>query len=216
MRPLPLPSIPHPRHFLMANTPQTPRHANNTADQRQVVRVRIALPSLTTNQLALATAASSSIPAIGVRVLVQNTAVDKVEDISRNDRSKSHSAPINPHTRRPKSVRDESRVDAEESTIRQTRKTRKQEELVRILKSKAHNLRSSENARRTHKCPEARSVVVDEPVRADARGQAADERAEGDDPDVHELAFLDKVAGDGVVVVVPEGFGDVSDVVDGH
>jgi hypothetical protein len=30
------------------------------------------------------------------------------------------------------------------------------------------------------------------------------------------LALLDKVAGDGVVVVVPEGFGDVSDVVDGH
>jgi hypothetical protein len=58
--------------------------------------------------------------------------------------------------------------------------------------------------------------VVNEPVRADARGQTADEGAEGDDADVHQLALLDKVAGDGVVVVVPEGFGDVSDVVDGH
>jgi hypothetical protein len=33
---------------------------------------------------------------------------------------------------------------------------------------------------------------------------------------VHELALLDEVFGDGVIVMVPEGFGDVAYVVDGH
>lgn len=33
---------------------------------------------------------------------------------------------------------------------------------------------------------------------------------------MHELALLHEVFGDGVVVVVPKGFGDVADVVDGH
>lgn len=33
---------------------------------------------------------------------------------------------------------------------------------------------------------------------------------------MHELAFLDEVFGGGVVVVAPEGFGDVADVVDAH
>jgi hypothetical protein len=216
MRPLPSLSIPQPRHLLMADTPQTPRHTNNTADQRQVVRTRIALPPLATDQLALATLVPSSISAVGVRVLVQNAAVDEVEDVSRNDRSHSHSAPVNAHTRWAESIRDESGVDAEESAIRQTRKPREKKQLIRILKRKTHNLRRSENASRAHKRPEARSVVVDEPVRANPRGQAADEGAERNDADVHKLALLDKVAGDGVVVVVPEGLGDVSDVVDGH
>lgn len=72
--------IPQPRHLLVPDTPQTPRHADNTADQSQVVRTRVTISAITADQLAVA--AILTVSSMRIRVLVQNAAIHEVEDIA--------------------------------------------------------------------------------------------------------------------------------------
>lgn len=81
MLPLLHPPLPQPLHLLMPDTPQTPRHTNNTTNQRQIVRTSITVPSISTDHLTSA-AALTSISAVRVRVLVQNASIHEVEDVA--------------------------------------------------------------------------------------------------------------------------------------
>lgn len=78
MRPLRCLSVPHSRHLLMPDTVKTPRNTNNTADQRQIVRTRVAVSAIAADHLARATAVSTG----RVRVLVQDASIYKVEDVA--------------------------------------------------------------------------------------------------------------------------------------
>lgn len=101
-------------------------------------------------------------------MLVENAAVDEIEDVSGYDGRKSHGAPIDAHSRRPKSVCDKSWVDAKERAVGEPCEAGEEKELVRVLQGETDDLRGGKNARRADQSPESRGVVVDEPVRADS------------------------------------------------
>ena len=186
-------------HSFLPNTPQTPAPTRHGGAERDVIRAVIARIAVVTHALAVRAVR------VGLEsgMLVEDGAVGQVEQIPTDDGSPGHETPIETHAGGAEGVDQDGREDAEEDAVGDAREAREEEQVVGLLDREREDLGEDEDAGGYDEHPDPGQMVSDQPVAADAGRQTAQEGAEGEQTDVHELALLDEVVARGIVVVVP-------------